>query len=469
MEHPAAKLLVELSQLQDEEIGDGTTSVVVIAAELLKRSSHLVAQHIHPTTIIAGYRLAMKEACKLINERLSFKTSSLGGDVLINVAKTSMSSKIIGLGSDHFAKIAVDALTSVRTINDVGDCVYPLKAISIVKQHGASARESALVDGFALPMARAGQGMPTYIQGAKIALCDFDLRVSKMKLGVQILVNEADKIEGIKRKEIEITRDRILKMINAGANVILTTCGIDDTCMKYLVERNVLGCRRVKKEDLKRIAKATGGTVVSSLANLDGDESFSPSSLGRAESVTEERFADDECIIIRGGSEKTNSSIILRGANSYMLDEMERALHDALMAVKRVLESPCVVAGGGAVETAVSVALDDLASTLASREQLAVAEFSEALLVIPKQLAINAALDSVDLLSKLVVKHSAEKGGAWGLDLESGEIRNNIEAGVLEPAISKIKSIQFATECAITLLRIDELVKLNPRPEPEGR
>ena len=271
--------------------------------------------------------------------------------------------------------------------------------------------------------------------------------------------------------------ERIKKILDAGANVVLTTKGIDDMCLKYFVEAGAMAVRRVKKEDMKRIAKATGATMVSSLANLEGEETFEPTFLGTAEEVVQERISDDECILIRGTKAQSAASIILRGPNDYALDEMERSLHDVLCVIKRTLESNAVVPGGGAVETAVSIYLENFATTLASREQLAIAEFANALLVIPKTLAVNAAKDSTELVAKLRAYHNAsqtvnadeaKKECKWiGLDLIKGEVRNNLKAGVLEPAMSKIKALKAATEAAISILRIDDMIKMDPPPARE--
>ena len=474
VEHPAARMLVELAQLQDQEIGDGTTSVVIVAAELLKRAQELVLQGIHPTSIISGYKIALREGVKYLQENLSQSVTSLSKDVLQNIARTSMSSKILSTESDLFSKMCVDAILSIQTINEVtGDVHYPRKAVGILKQHGKSARESTLIHGFALNATRAAQGMPTSIKDAKIALIDFDLRAIKMKLGISITLTDPTKAEEIKKRELDITKERIEKMIKAGANVILTSWGIEDTMMKYMVEAGVMGCRRVAKDDLRRIAKATGGHIVHTMCDLEGEEVFDPSWLGTAGSVSEERFADDECIIIKGTSRNVCASIMLRGANSFILDEMERAMNDALWAVARTLEAQSVVAGGGAVEVALSVYLENFARTLGSREQLAIGQFAEALLCIPKTLAMNAALDATELLAMLRVEHNQNaanpKGNTkyTGLDLVEGTLVNNVEKGVLEPQPSKVKSLQFATEAAITILRIDDKVQLNPDEEDQ--
>ncbi|KAJ6722683.1 hypothetical protein OIU74_007304 [Salix koriyanagi] len=384
VEHPAAKVLVELAELQDREVGDGTTSVVIVASELLKRANDLVRNGIHPTSIISGYRLAMREACKYVEEKLAVKVEKLGKDSLVNCAKTSMSSKLIGGDSDFFANMVVDAVQSVKMTNVRGEIRYPIKGINILKAHGKSVKDSYLLNGYALDSGRAAQGMPMKVSPARVACLDFNLQKTKMQLGVQVLVNDPRELDKIRQREADMTKERIEKLLKAGANVVLTTKGIDDMALKYFVEAGAIAVRRVRKEDMRHVAKATGATLVSTFADMEGEETFEPSFLGYADEVVEERIADDDVIMIKGTKNTSAVSLILRGANDYMLDEMERALHDALSIVKRTLESNTVVAGGGAVESALSVYLEYLATTLGSREQLAIAEFAESLLIIPK-------------------------------------------------------------------------------------
>ncbi|KAJ5755061.1 T-complex protein 1 subunit alpha [Penicillium manginii] len=467
IEHPAGKILVDLAQQQDKEVGDGTTSVVLIASELLRRANELMKNRIHPTTIINGYRLALREAVKYMNENVTTKVDNLGRDSLVNIAKTSMSSKIIGGDAE-------------------GETKYPVKAVNLLKAHGKSGTESVLVHGYALNCTVASQAMTTRVTDAKIACLDMNLQKERMKLGVQITVEDPDQLEKIREREAGIVLERVEMILKSGANVILTTKGIDDMVLKTFVEKGAMAVRRCKKEDLRRIAKASGATLISTLSDLNGDEKFESSYLGHAEEVVQERISDDECILVKGTKVHTSASIILRGANEYSLDEMERSVHDTLCAIKRTLESGSIVPGGGAVETALHIYLEEFAVTVGSREQLAIGEFAQSLLVIPKTLAVNAAKDSSELVAQLRVRHAlsqrVQDGDAneeekaiakkktyrnYGLDLSKGRVHDTLKAGVLEPSMSKIKQLKSAVEACIAIMRIDTIIKLDPEQQQD--
>ena len=469
--HPAAHVLVELSQIQDREVGDGTTSVVILAAELLRRANELVKNKVHATTVMSGYRLAREKSLEFIINHMAIETSTLGREALINAAKTSMSSKLVYGEADFFANMVVDAMEKVRMVNSEGKTKYPVKNVHILKTHGKSSKETVLVDGYAIEACRSSQGMPKLIKNAKIACVDFNLNKFRLAMGVSVLVDDPDNLDKIRQREMDICKERCQKIINAGANVVLCSRGIDDFALKYFVEAGVIAVRRVKKGDLRRIAQNSGARVVVSLADMEGDETFNPDDLGSCALVEERKVGDWEYMFFEGMTHQRASTIIIRGANEFFLDEIERSIHDSLCVIKRVLESKKVVPGGGAVEVSLSVYLDDFARTLGTREQLAIAEYSEALLVIPKVLALNAAKDATDLISKLRVVHNhGQKAAAddkekraylnWGLDLMNGKIRNNLQAGVLEPAMSKSKSLKFATEAATSILRIDDRITL---------
>jgi T-complex protein 1 subunit alpha len=498
--HPAARLLAELARQQDEDVGDGTTTVVILAAELVKRASELIRrQRLHPTTVISGLRLACKEAVRFVEDQVAQRTELLGRQTLLNCARTALSSKVIS--GDFFAQLAVDAILAVKCSTSSGVDKYPIKAVNVLKAHGRSVEETVLItQGYALNCTVACEGMPKSITGGgvRIACLDVGLQRTRLPQGATVcVVDDPGRLEAVRQREIGQAVERVRAILRCGASVLLTTKGIDDLCLKMFVEAGCMAVRRVKLEDLRRIAKACGATVVSSFAPLDGgsgEEVFDGALLGYAESVAQERFGDDECLVLRGLCAPPNSSnssssanassnsngnncasVILRGPNAQMLDEAERALHDALCVLKSVLEHDgTVVPGGGAVETALSVFLENFATTIASREQLAVAEFGEALLVIPRTLALNAGLDASDLVARLRSRHYAAQSALGqralrhsGLVLtatttDAEALQDCIEAGVVEPTAVKVRALQSATEAAVALLRIDDYVKVLP-------
>ena len=479
IEHPAAKILGDLAQIQDKEVGDGTTSVVILAAELLRRATQLIKNKVHPTTVISGYRMALKEAIKHIKDDLIIQIDPNDTELLKKVAETSLSSKLIGPESKFFSDIVVKAITNVKTGS--GDSAkYPVKNINIIKTHGKSVTESRLIEGYALESARGGMGMPLTVTNAKIALLDMNLAKFRMPAGVSVLVQNPDNLEDIRQRELDLTKERCKKILDAGANVIICSKGIDDFALKYFVEAKCIAVRRCDKADMKRLASATGAKIMITFDDENGEEIFNKDCLGEAEEVSEEAINDYNYVFFKKCKKQSAQTILLRGANYLMLDETERSIHDALCAVKRVLESNKLVVGGGCVEVSTSLYLENHARGLGSREQMAINEYAESLNVIPKQLAINAAKDATDLLTKLRYVHEKyqkekepsediKKLKHTGLDLLTGKIRNNYKAGVFEPAISKVKSLKFATEAAITILRIDDLIRIEPEKNKQGK
>ena len=500
---------------------------VILAAELLKLADELVKSKVHPTSIISGYRLALKEAIKFMNEHMVLTLADVTAgsserQVVMSVAATALSSKVVSSDLEFFSALVADAALAVRIQQSQSSAsgssaagspgseakqvppkeIFPIKNIKILKGIGKSITDSFLVkDGFALNCSLAHQGMPKEaVKDVKIAFLDFSLQKVKMKLGVQILVQDpGEQLEPIRAQELEIAKQRAMRIVKSGAKVVLTTGGIDDLCAKVFTQAGIMGVRRVLKADLKRIARAAGGSILTSStaldvgsdANLDATgDSFANTSeesivksltavLGTADQVVCERVSgDDELIIFRGLKKHASASIIVRGPNEYFVDEIERSVHDALCAAKRVLESKSLVPGAGAVEAALSVYLESYATSISSREQLAIAEFANSLLVIPRTLAVNGSKDAVDLVAKLRSYHHLaqtkpdQKALRFvGLDLlsETGPgVMDVVKAGILEPAVSKTKALRFATEAAITILRIDDLIKLENMSKGRG-
>eukprot|EP00747_Dinoflagellata_sp_TGD_P151038 gnl/TRDRNA2_/TRDRNA2_177167_c1_seq1.p1 gnl/TRDRNA2_/TRDRNA2_177167_c1~~gnl/TRDRNA2_/TRDRNA2_177167_c1_seq1.p1 ORF type:complete len:506 (+),score=-16.82 gnl/TRDRNA2_/TRDRNA2_177167_c1_seq1:200-1717(+) len=469
VQHPAAMILVELAELQDNEIGDGTTSVVILASELLRKGNLLIRKNLHPTTIITGYRHAMKKGSKYVDTHLAIPIDQLGERCLLNCAKTSMNSKIIGLADNLFPKMVVDTILTIKKNQLDEKLKISLEDISTVKNIGQKSKESQLVNGCAIKSSRAAPGMPSLVKNAKIACLDFDFRKSKLQSGIQVIITDPIELETVREREATITKERIKKILDTGANVILTTKGIDDMAMKYFTEANAIACRRVSKEDLCRIAKATGAKIVLDLADDEGCESFDKSMLGSAGLVHEERMCECEILFFTKCC-TPSATLVLQGSNEYAVDEIERSVRDGLSVVKKIFECGTVVSGGGATETSLAVFLENYAHRLVTKEQLAFTYFSEALLILPKILLVNASKDAIELVAKLRafhyvsqlknIKRNTRELSQFGFDLNRGTIRNNLDAGVIEPTISKTKALQFATEATITILRIDDFIKI---------
>ncbi|KAK8889494.1 Alpha subunit of chaperonin-containing T-complex [Tritrichomonas musculus] len=470
IQHPAGKVLIQLSELQDREVGDGTTTVVLLAAELLRLGQELIEQKVHANTIIAGYRRAGKLAVAYLKKHLAVANKGLDRDVLINVAKTTMSSKILNAYSDYFAGMIVDACLAVKGTGD--KC--PSQRVNVVKSLGKSFPESTLIaGGLAINATKAAEAMPRTVNDVKIAVLDFGLARTRLPMGVQFRLKDATKLNRIQNEEINECKKIVEAIINAGANVIITSKQIDEASLKPMIKAGIMGIRHVSDGEINAVARCTGATVIKQVVDEEGNQKFDPAWLGRAKSVEQVPIGDNEMIVVRDGAAENSASIVLRGPNTFALDEANRTIRDALSAVKRVVESHHVVAGGGCVEAGLSVYLQKAATEVEGKEQVAMLRFADALLVIPKILANNAALDSIEIVAKLRAAHYKAQEVPNGpqcfasIDLVNNCIRDGYKDGVLEPAMSKVKSIQFATEAAITILRIDDLIKLKPDKKPE--
>lgn len=460
---PSAKMMVDLAKQQDEEVGDGTTSVVLLAASLVEKGNQMIKRGIHPSNVISGYKFAFKESVNFIKKHLQVETGKLSQNILKSVVETSISSKIIKGESEHFSKIIVDAIKMIEDDKSNGDTknFYDLNLINILKKQGGSMKDSFLINGFALNCSLASTQMIKKIKNPKILCISFSIRKVKLPLGIDIRIEDPDKLEEIRKKEISIMKERVGKIIKSGANVILTSGGIDDVYIKQFIDNECMAVRRVKEEDLAIIANAIGIPVISSLSDLEGED-ISPH-IGLCDSISVEDISDRECIII-SGLRKKMATIILRGANEQLLEEMHRSVFDALSALKRTLEHKTIVPGGGAVEVALSVHLDNFANSICSKDQLSTQKYSEALLIIPKILAANAGFDSNELVAKLLTQQIKTKntiGYKHGLNVITGNIQDNIKGGIVEPTISKLKALRFATEVAIGVLRIDEVINID--------
>lgn len=481
VEHPAAKILVGLAERQDKEVGDGTTGVVIVACELLKRGNDLIKKKLHPRIVIKGFDMACAEAVRFIESHLAVPRDAMGVDEresLMRIARTSMSSKILRANGDFFASMAVDAILSVRHEAN-GKTKCSVGNVQVLKQQGASALESIFIHGFALNCTRKSQQMPRTVKNAKIALLDFDLKRFRAAMGIELRAKTVQDIENFDEYEQVHCKKLIERIVSTGANVVLTTKGIDDLAEKYLSEAGIFGVARIDKRDMAKIAKMTGGKMVLTPPYEDNSEDVQSIVLGAAAEVAQERLGDDELIFIRVSEDiavhSRVCSIVLRGANEVFLDEMERSLHDVLCVLRDVVQTDTVVPGGGCVEAALAVHLENLATTIESKEQLAIAAFADALLVIPKQLSINAGKDATDLVTKLTACHHMAQSMPdkkdlrfTGLDLFEGTVANNLRAGVLEPAMSKVKSLQIATTAANNILRIDDFFSFKQDQQHHG-
>jgi thermosome len=463
IEHPAAKMMVEVAKTQDAEVGDGTTTSVILAGELLGKAEDLINKGVHPTVIVEGYNKAADKALETL-ENIAIRVKPSGKEFLKKVAATSMASKLVSENKEQLAEIAVGAVLNVA--QKVGDgYTIDLDDITVEKKPGESMSETRLIEGLVLDKEVVHSGMPKRVEKAKIALLESALEIKKTEFDTKINIERPEQMESFLREEEGMLKAMVEKIVTSGANVVVCQKGVDDMVQHFLARKGVLAIQRVKESDMKKLGKATGGKAVT---NLEG---LMESDLGYAGLVEERKIGDDKMTFIEGCKNPRSVAILIRGADKRFLDEAERSVHDALCVVRDVIQEPKIVAGGGAPEMEIARALRGYAETLPGREQLAVRSFSEAMEIVPLALGENAGLDPVDLLLELRTRH--EKGEKWaGVDVFDGKIKDMRELEVYEPLAVKKQTIKSATEATTMILRIDDVIASGkmkaPRMPPGG-
>jgi len=459
VEHPAAKIVIQAAKTQDSETGDGTTTVVVLIGELLKKSKELLEKGIHPAHIVNGYRLASEKAIKVIKE---IEISVRSDEDLKNIAMTAMASKVVSADREALAKIAVEAVKSVAEKQN-GKVTVNLDNIKVVKKEGAKIGETKLVKGVILDKELAHPDMPKEINNPKILLTNAPLEVEKTEFDAHIRIDSPDKIQLFKKQEEKMVLDMVEKIVKSGANVVLSQKGINDIAKSFLAKNGIMAVARVNKKDIERLAKAAGARILTSLEEIPED------ALGEAEKVREVKIGDSKFVFVEGCKNSKAISILLRAGTKMVVEEAERALHDTLFVVKDVVEDGTFVVGGGAIEAEIAKRIRDYSESVSGKAQLAVKIFADAIEVIPRALSENAGLSVIDIISELRKAHN--EGNIYaGINLKTGKVENLLDAGVIEPTRVKVQALKTASEVARMILRIDDVIasKRKAPPRPPG-
>jgi archaeal chaperonin len=462
VQHPAAKMIVEISKTTDNEVGDGTTSAAVLAGALLENAEELIRDDVHPTIIVDGYRKAANKSLQVL-DKIAIKVPPTDRKWLVKVAKTSMASKLISKESDQLSQLAVDALLAVA--EKVGeDYRIDIDDVKVEKKPGSSLKETQLIRGVVLDKEVVHAGMPKRIETAKIALLNSPLEIEKTEFDAKINISDPHQIKQFLDEENAMLKSMVDKITTSGANVVICQKGIDDIAQHYLAKSGVLAVRRVKESDMTKLSKATGGRVVTNLDDLTEKD------LGKAQIVEERKVEEDKWVFVEGAKNPKSTTILVRGGTQRVTDEAERSMHDALMVVKDVIEHPSVVVGGGAPEEEIASELREWANSLSGREQLAVQKYADALESIPLTLAENAGMDPIDTQVELRAKHGA--GKKWvGVNVLAGKISDLESEEVFEPTAVKEQIIKSSTEAASMILRIDDVIaagRSRGPPTPPG-
>jgi len=465
--HPAAKMIVEVAKTQDDEVGDGTTTAVVLTGELLKNAEVLLDQNVHPTIIASGYKLAAEEAEKILNS-MATKVEPDDDKILRQAAETAMTGKGAEKAKDTLVALAVKAVRQVA-VNDNGKYFVDTENIKVEKKEGGSVEDSALIQGIIIDKEKVHPGMPRKIKNAKIALLDSAMEVHKTETDAEIRITSPDQMQAFIEQEEKTLKDMVENIAKTGANVLFCQKGIDDLAQHYLAKKGIFAVRRAKKSDMERLSKATGAKIVTKIEDL------SPEDLGYAGVVEEKKVGKDKMTFVEECKNPKAVSLLLRGGTEHFVDSVERALEDAIGVVATIIKDRTVVAGGGAAEIELSKKLLDYASKVGGREQLAIKAFADALEIIPRTLAENAGIDPIDILVKLRSTHERD-GKNTGFDVFDGESKDMMKKGVVEPLRIKSQAVKSSSEAAIMILRIDDVIAASelgkgaggPPTGPEG-
>ena len=459
VEHPAAKMMVEVAKTQDDMVGDGTTTAVVFAGELLKRAEELIDQNIHPLIVVSGYRKAAQKAVEVL-DKTGIPVDINNRSVLRKVALTSMASKAVGAARETLADIAIVAVKQIAERR--GDkWIADIDNIQIVKKEGKSLYDSELIKGIIIDKEVVHAGMPKTIKKAKIALLDSPVEIEKTEFSAEIRIKDPTQIQAFLDQETRMLQDMVEKITTSGAKVLFCQKGIDDMAQHFLAKKGILTARRVKQSDMEKLSRATGGTIVTNLEDLKTRD------LGTAGLVEERKVGDDKMIFVEECKKPQSVAILIRAGLERMVDEAERAMNDALSVVSDVIEDNKIVPGGGAIEAEVAKEVRSFAKKVGGREQLAIEAFADSLEIIPKTLAENAGLDPIDILVALRSAHEKQRGNLMGVNVFSGKIVNMHSNGVIEPVAVKEQAVKSATEAASMILRIDDVIAAT-KPKEKG-
>ena len=450
IEHPAAKMMVEVAKTMENEVGDGTTTAVVLAGELLKNAEDLIEQDIHPTIIAQGYRMAADRAREIL-DKISENISIKDLETLKKLAMTSMTGKGSEDAKEYLAEIVVESVMAVTEKED-SKIVIDVDDIKIEKKTGASVEKTELVRGVILDKDKSHPSMPSIVKNAKIALLNSALEVKDTEVDAEIRITDPHQLKAFLGEEEKTLKAMVEKVRSSGANVLFVQKGIDDLADHYLAKAGIFAVKRVKKSDMEKLSKATGGSVVTNLDDL------SKKDLGLAGLVEVVKIGDDEMTFVKECKDPKSVSILIRGGTEHIVDETERSLEDALGVVTTVIKDKKIVAGGGAPEAEVAKELRVYAKGVGGREQLAIEAFADSLEVIPRALAENAGLDPIDAIVELRSKHEKKGGARFGLDVDDGKVKDMMKEGVIEPLRVKTQAVDSASEVAVMILRIDDVI-----------